>query len=192
MSTTQVPNPSRPRITNKTLMQRYDGIHRGLRGCQGRLNGGIEMPFCERSTGYAEARVNVVDLASEADGGGLASLKCYIVSVLPRRGTGNRGKRRKICAIMTRCGVLGRRGLVQNELGWPSSPTWTVRHRIFGLRGDASIRASADEKSNVKLQNASFEIIQACPLTENDEKRHQSFGINPADQPCCFSIFRYY
>jgi len=68
MSTTQVPNPSRPRITNKTLMQRYDGMHRGLRGCQGRLNGGIEMPFCERSTGYAEARVNIVNLASEADG----------------------------------------------------------------------------------------------------------------------------
>jgi hypothetical protein len=49
-------------------MLRYDRMHRGLRGCQGRLNGGIEMPFCERSTGCAEARVNVVNLASEADG----------------------------------------------------------------------------------------------------------------------------
>ena len=29
-------------------MQRYDGMHCGLRGCQGRLNGGIEMPMLGR------------------------------------------------------------------------------------------------------------------------------------------------
>jgi hypothetical protein len=56
--------------------------------------------------------------------------------------------------IMTWCGVLGRRGLIQNELGWYSSPTWTGRHRIFGLRSNASIRASVDEK--IKHQMLEF------------------------------------